>query len=145
MALVARYHRRATPKDDHVGQIDLSKDRRRTVEVLSAFLRLAETLDRSRHGVVRGLEIRERLGELRIKVQAVGDGELEVWAAHKQARALELALDRKIRIEKVPYRKGLKSVNTELARAGLSAAPKSGIALSRSSYRRLQPGARKRV
>ena len=124
MALVARYHRRATPKDDHVGQIDLNKDRRRTVEVLSAFLRLAETLDRSRHGVVRGLEIRERLGELRINVQAVGDAELEVWAAHKQAGALELALDRKIRIEKAPYRKGLKAVNTELTRQKLPRNPR---------------------
>ena len=117
MALVTRYHRRATPKDHHLGQQDLSKEHRRTVEILSAFLRLAETLDRSRHGVVRGIEMRERLGEIRIKVQAVGDAELEVWAAHKQARALEEALDRKIRIEKVPYRKGLKSVNTELTRA----------------------------
>ena len=117
MALVTRYHRRATPKDHHIGQHDLNKDHRRTVEVLSAFLRLAETLDRSRHGVVRGIEMRERLGELRIKVQAVGDAELEVWAAHKQAKALEEALQRKVRIEKVPYRKGLKSVNTELTRA----------------------------
>jgi exopolyphosphatase/guanosine-5'-triphosphate,3'-diphosphate pyrophosphatase len=68
-------------------------------------LRLAETLDRSRHGVIRGIEVRERLGEIRIKVQAVGDAELEVWAAHKQEGALEDALDRKVRIEKVPYRK----------------------------------------
>ena len=72
--------------------------------------------------MVRGLEIRERLGELRINVQAVGDAELEVWAAHKQTRALELALDRKIRIEKVPYRKGLKSVETELTRQKLAPA-----------------------
>ncbi len=81
------------------------KEHRRTVTILSAFLRLAETLDRSRHGVMRGIEVRERLGEIRINVQAVGDAELEVWAAHKQARALEEALDRKVRIEKVPYRK----------------------------------------
>jgi exopolyphosphatase/guanosine-5'-triphosphate,3'-diphosphate pyrophosphatase len=120
MALVTRYHRRATPKDHHIGQQDLDKKDRRAVEVLSAFLRLAETLDRSRHGVVRGIEMRERLGEIRIKVQAVGDAELEVWAAHKQAKALEEALDRKIRIEKVPYRKGLKSVETELTRQKLA-------------------------
>jgi exopolyphosphatase/guanosine-5'-triphosphate,3'-diphosphate pyrophosphatase len=122
IALVTRYHRRATPKPEHIGFHDLDKPSRRTVEILSAFLRLAETLDRSRHGVIRGLELRDRLGEIRIKVQAVGDAELEVWAAHKQARALEEALDRRIRIEKVPYRKGLKAVNTELARA--TAAPR---------------------
>ncbi len=120
IALVTRYHRRATPKDHHIGQQDLNKSQRRAVEVLSAFLRLAETLDRSRHGVIRGLEIRERLGQLRIKVQAVGDAELEVWAAHKQAKALEEVLDRKIRIEKVPYRKGLRSVETELTRQRLA-------------------------
>ena len=117
IALVTRYHRRATPKSDHPGMSEISKHNRRVIEVLSAFLRLAETLDRSRHGVVRGIEVRDRLGEIRINVQAVGDAELEVWAAHKQTRALEEVLDRKVRIEKAPYRKGLKTVNTELARA----------------------------
>lgn len=105
IALVTRYHRRATPKREHIGFTDLSKEHRNTVTVLAAFLRLAETLDRSRHGVVRGIEVRERLGDIRINVQAVGDAELEVWAAHKQAKALEEALDRKVRIEKVPYRR----------------------------------------
>ena len=116
IALVTRYHRRATPSKDHEGMGMLTRHQRKAVEVLSAFLRLAETLDRSRHGVIRGLEMRERLGELRIRVHAVGDAELEVWAAHRQVRALEVALGRKVLLEKVPYRKGLKSVETELTR-----------------------------
>jgi exopolyphosphatase/guanosine-5'-triphosphate,3'-diphosphate pyrophosphatase len=105
IALLTRYHRRATPKPEHPGMPELNKSTRHTVEVLSAFLRLAETLDRSRHGVIRGIEARERMGELRIKVQAVGDAELEVWAAHKQTHALAEALHRKVKIEKIPYRK----------------------------------------
>src|SRR6185436_19853571 len=105
IALVTRYHRRATPKAEHPGMTELSKSDRRTIEILSSFLRLAETLDRSRHGVIRGIEARERLGQLFIKVQAVGDAELEVWAAHKQQHALAEALERKVHIEKVPYRK----------------------------------------
>ncbi len=116
IALLTRYHRRATPAKDHEGMGELTRAQRKTVEVLSAFVRLAETLDRSRHGVIRGLEMRERMGEIRIIAQAVGDAELEVWAAHRQARALEVALNRKILLEKVPYRKGLKSVETELTR-----------------------------
>ena len=116
IALVARYHRRGSPNRDDEGFGELDRPLRDTVVVLSAFLRLAETLDRSRHGVIRGLEIRERLGELRILVQSVGDAELEVWAAHKQVKGLEEALNRRVRIEKVPYRKGLKSINTELTR-----------------------------
>ena len=123
IALLTRYHRRAVPQKDHEGVADLDKDQRRVVTILSAFLRLAETLDRSRHGVVRGLEVRERLGEIRINVQAVGDAELELWAAHRQTGALEEALERRVRIEKVPYRKGLKAVNTELAR--IAATPRT--------------------
>jgi exopolyphosphatase / guanosine-5'-triphosphate,3'-diphosphate pyrophosphatase len=128
IALLTRYHRRATPKPDHIGFEHLGKKERGAVTILAAFLRLAETLDRSKHGVIRGLEVRERLGELRIKVQAVGDAELEVWAAHKQTQALEEALERKVLLEKVPYRKASApsaamannaasaAVNTELTR-----------------------------
>jgi exopolyphosphatase / guanosine-5'-triphosphate,3'-diphosphate pyrophosphatase len=136
IALLTRYHRRATPKAEHIGFEHLGKKERRAVAILAAFLRLAETLDRSKHGVIRGLEVRERLGELRIKVQAVGDAELEVWAAHKQTRALEEALERKIRLEKVPYRKASApsaamanntastAVNTELTRQKLPRNPR---------------------
>ena len=133
IALITRYHRRAIPQKEHEGMGELSKEQRRIITILSAFLRLAETLDRSRHGVIRAMEIRERLGDLRIKVQAVGDAELEVWAAHKQARALEEALERKVQIEKVPYRKGLKTVNTELARTPASQVPARNYAKRRSA------------
>jgi exopolyphosphatase/guanosine-5'-triphosphate,3'-diphosphate pyrophosphatase len=136
IALVTRYHRRATPKPEHIGFEHLGRKERRAVTILAAFLRLAETLDRSKHGVIRGLEVRERLGELRIKVQAVGDAELEVWAAHKQTQALEEALERKVRLEKVPYRKASApsaamannaasaAVNTELTRQKLPRNPR---------------------
>ncbi len=118
MALVARYHRRATPKDDHEGYVDLDRPAQRTVTILSAFLRLAETLDRSRHSVVRGIEVRLRLGALRIGVKATGDAELELWAAHRQAGALEEALGRRVRIEKV------RAVNTDLTRQKLPRNPR---------------------
>lgn len=116
IALATRYHRRAIPQKAHEGMTALNKEQRRVVTVLSAFLRLAETLDRSRHGVIRAMEVRERMGEIRIKVQSVGDAELELWAAHRQVRALEEALGRRVLLEKVPYRKGLRTVNNELAR-----------------------------
>lgn len=111
MALVARYHRRAVPKKDHEGYTDLSADQRRTVRILAAFLRLAESLDRSRHGVIHHLEVRERNGqpaaargkatdgERLIDIQAVGDGELEVWAANRQLAVLESELGCTFRIE----------------------------------------------
>ncbi len=68
IALVTRYHRRATPKSRSPRHVGCQQGTTvASIEVLSAFLRLAETLDRSRHGVIRGLEVRERLGEIRIK------------------------------------------------------------------------------
>jgi exopolyphosphatase/guanosine-5'-triphosphate,3'-diphosphate pyrophosphatase len=135
IALVTRYHRRATPKADHPGMAEISKHNRRVIEVLSSFLRLAETLDRSRHGVIRGIEARERMGELRVKVQAVGDAELEVWAAHKQEHALAEALHRKVSIEKVPYRK---SSAPSVALVNNSAAAAVNVDLTRQKLPRNQ-------
>ena len=72
---------------------DLPRKLQKTVRILAAFLRIAETLDRSQHGVVRRIEVRERAGTLRLDVFAVGDSELEVWAATRQLAALESALE----------------------------------------------------
>jgi exopolyphosphatase / guanosine-5'-triphosphate,3'-diphosphate pyrophosphatase len=98
IALVARYHRRALPARSHIGFVDLSKKLQKTVATLAAFLRIAETLDRSRNRIVRKVEIRERAGVLRLNVLAIADCELEVWAANKQIGALEKTLKRPIRI-----------------------------------------------
>jgi exopolyphosphatase/guanosine-5'-triphosphate,3'-diphosphate pyrophosphatase len=98
IALVARYHRRALPARAHIGMSDLPRKLQKTVRVLAAFLRLAETLDRSQHGVVRSVEAKERAGVLRLDVFAVGDSELEVWAATRQLNALEVALGRSVKI-----------------------------------------------
>ena len=54
IALVARYHRRATPKRRHDDFGDLPAPRRRTVRTLAAILRLAESLDRSHAQTVIG-------------------------------------------------------------------------------------------
>ena len=98
IALLTRYHRRAMPKRGHPGYGKLSKPLRRIVKTLSVFLRLAETLDRSRNGVVRKIDIRGRAGVMRLDVYSVGDSELEVWAANRQLDVLEATLGRPARI-----------------------------------------------
>jgi len=42
--------------------------------------------------------VRQRTGTLRLDVYAMGDAELEVWAARRQQDALEHALGRPVRI-----------------------------------------------
>jgi exopolyphosphatase/guanosine-5'-triphosphate,3'-diphosphate pyrophosphatase len=98
IALVARYHRRALPAKSHIGLKDLPKKLQKTVAILAAFLRIAESLDRSRNGVVRKVEVRERAAMLRLSVMAEADCELEVWAANRQMPALEKVLKRPIKV-----------------------------------------------
>lgn len=101
IALAARYHRRARPKKDHVGYADLGPDLRRTVRLLGAILRVAETLDRSRHGVVGAITVKDRGADLRLQIEAVGDAELEVWAGLRQMDVLAGELHKPIVLAKV--------------------------------------------
>ncbi len=99
MALVARYHRRAAPKREHDGYGDLSAPLRRVVRTLSACLRMAESLDRSRHGAVRGVELRTSGTEAVLRLEAAGDVELEAWAAQRQRGPLEEILGQSLRLD----------------------------------------------
>jgi exopolyphosphatase / guanosine-5'-triphosphate,3'-diphosphate pyrophosphatase len=99
MALVARYHRRAVPKRGHEGYGDLPAPRRRVVRTLGACLRLAESLDRSRNGAVRGVELRTNGAEAVLRLAAAGDVELEAWAAQRQCAPLEGVLGMPLRLE----------------------------------------------
>jgi exopolyphosphatase/guanosine-5'-triphosphate,3'-diphosphate pyrophosphatase len=99
IGLVARYHRQATPKGSHEGFSGLSKERRRTVRLLGAMVRLAEGLDRSHAQVIAGLRVIRRDDGLTIRLTAAGDAELEVWAASRHAAALADTLGREIRFE----------------------------------------------
>ncbi|HVB37205.1 MAG TPA: Ppx/GppA phosphatase family protein, partial [Vicinamibacterales bacterium] len=102
MALIARYHRRATPKKTHLGYRRLNPVERRTVCLLAAFLRLAESLDRSHSQVVSSAQLTRRADRWRLRVRTHGDAELELWAANRQKAPLERLLGAPIDIEMVP-------------------------------------------
>ena len=72
IALVARYHRQATPKKSHDGFGALPAPLRKTVRVLAACVRLAEGLDRSHAQVVEALEVVDRTTDLLLRVRAQG-------------------------------------------------------------------------
>jgi exopolyphosphatase/guanosine-5'-triphosphate,3'-diphosphate pyrophosphatase len=104
IALVARYHRQATPKKSHDGYGDLSPAHRRVVRLLSAFVRVAEGLDRSHSQVVSGLKVLaddDRDG-LQIRVETSGDAELEQWAAQRFLEPLAEELDCHLRVDVQP-------------------------------------------
>ena len=99
IALVARYHRQATPKKSHEGYADLSGPLRRTVKTLAAIVRLAEGLDRSHAQTIAGLDLYPRGDDYLARLRAAGDAELELWAAHRHVAPLEEVLGRPIRFE----------------------------------------------
>ena len=99
IALAARYHRRAEPRRGHEGFTDLSKALRRTVRLLGAILRLAESLDRSRHGTIRGLTVHTSAEQVLIELEGRGDAELEMWAANRQLAPLERVIERPVRLQ----------------------------------------------
>ena len=99
IALVARYHRQATPKRKHDGFADLRRRTRRNVRTLSAILRLAESLDRSHAQSVTGLELHDRGDDDLLQLRTSGDAELELWAAARHAAPFERLTGKPLRIE----------------------------------------------
>ncbi len=99
IALIARYHRQATPKKSHEGYTDLGGQLRRTVRMLAAIVRLAEGLDRSHAQTIAGVDLYPRGDDYLARLRAAGDAELELWAAHRHVAPLEAILGRPIRFE----------------------------------------------
>ena len=99
IALVARYHRQATPKRKHDGFSDLRRRTRRTVRTLAAILRLAESLDRSHAQTISGFELHDRGDDDLLQLRTTGDAELELWAATRHAAPFERLTGKPLRIE----------------------------------------------
>ena len=92
IALVARYHRRGTPKTIARGvRATCRASLRRTVRTLASILRVAESLDRSHAQVISGLEVRDRGNDLLVRLHTGGDAELEMWATASPPRAVREA------------------------------------------------------
>jgi exopolyphosphatase/guanosine-5'-triphosphate,3'-diphosphate pyrophosphatase len=107
MALVARYHRRGTPKKAHHEYAQLPSALRRTVRTLASILRVAESLERSHSQVVSRLELRDERDDVRVMLHAQEDAELEVWATHRHLRPFEQLMGKPVRLQVVkPHGEG---------------------------------------
>ncbi len=99
IALVARYHRRGTPKRTHPEWAALDAPHRRAVRVLAAILRLAESLDRSHAQVVTGLVLRQVDDRHRLTITSRAEAELELWAAQRHSEPFAKVLGTPLDIE----------------------------------------------
>jgi exopolyphosphatase / guanosine-5'-triphosphate,3'-diphosphate pyrophosphatase len=139
IALLARYHRQATPKKSHEGYGLLKGRVRKIVKTLAAMLRLAEGLDRSHAQVVTALDVVPRGDEYLIRLRASGDAELELWAANRHAAPLQDVLKRPLRFD-VSGRKRRRAGKGRLSHAEQPdhAARVSGKAVRRGRHRRVR-------
>lgn len=76
-ALVARYHRRASPQPQHEGYATMARRDRVTVAKLSAILRVAKALDAARQQRIRDFQINRVEKRLVISVSNVSDISIE--------------------------------------------------------------------
>jgi exopolyphosphatase / guanosine-5'-triphosphate,3'-diphosphate pyrophosphatase len=89
VALVARYHRRASPKAAHEGYSRLDRDRRVAVAKLGAILRLADALDRSRSQRVHDVKCSRDEGTFIVSIPRVDDLSLEQLALKQKGSLFE--------------------------------------------------------
>ncbi len=99
MGLVARYHRRGTPKKSHEEFAELPVELRRAVRILSSMVRLGESLDRSHAQSISRLELLDKGDHMRLRVHTQGDAELEFFAASQHLKPLEGVIRKEIRLE----------------------------------------------
>ena len=67
--------------------------------VLAGCLRLADALDRSHRQIVQEVSVRRMRGTLRVRAEAVGDAELELWGVTRRTRLLESVLGCRVAVE----------------------------------------------
>jgi exopolyphosphatase/guanosine-5'-triphosphate,3'-diphosphate pyrophosphatase len=97
LALVARYHRKAPPKDEHEEWRAASGPVKRVARPLAAFLRVADGLDRGHAREVRSVACRVRKDEVVVRLHGRGDLTPDLWAAREKADLLEEVCGRPVR------------------------------------------------
>lgn len=103
IAQIARYHRKATPREKHEEFAALSPDDQHRVRVLAGLARVAVGLDRSHVGRVSEIGCRIREGTLLIEASPRADEDisLELYAATQRKDLLEEALETDVELVEV--------------------------------------------
>ena len=97
IAQAARGHRKQAPSLDSAELRTLIAGKRRMVRGIAAILRVADALDRSHFGVVRGIDVSYSPGRLIIEVASNRDkADLELWTGERRTDLLSKLLDRRV-------------------------------------------------
>ncbi len=97
IALIARYHRKALPKDSHPLFSKLSvKDKQKT-RILAGILRIADGLDRTHTCAVKKIECDLSRKDILVRYQSPCPSTFEMEAAYKKSNLLKQVMNKNIR------------------------------------------------
>jgi exopolyphosphatase/guanosine-5'-triphosphate,3'-diphosphate pyrophosphatase len=93
IAALARFHKGAPPKGTSEELAELAPEVGETAIKLAALLRIADSLDRSHHGIVKRLDVLRGDGRVELVLDTGGDdAELALWAARRKSDLWEKCL-----------------------------------------------------
>jgi exopolyphosphatase/guanosine-5'-triphosphate,3'-diphosphate pyrophosphatase len=101
IALLVRYHRKGRPSTDEFAALLQDGDDRRLAQ-LTALLRLAEQLDRSRDGVVTNIRLEAAPGRVVMETVFHGDEQVALWAVDRHREIFEQAFGARLLIVPIP-------------------------------------------
>jgi exopolyphosphatase / guanosine-5'-triphosphate,3'-diphosphate pyrophosphatase len=105
MAYLARFHRKKTPKKKDPEITELDSHEQEVLRVLTPFIRLAETLDRSHTALIQHVRFSKVDKEaIHLEVVARGDCQLEIWGIEGEKKAFEKIFGKKLIFEIIDSR-----------------------------------------
>ncbi|GAB4463276.1 MAG: Ppx/GppA phosphatase family protein [Armatimonadaceae bacterium] len=93
IANLAYFHRKSPPKKRHTHFQALSREQQQMVRQLSVLLRIAEGLDRSHLGLVRGVRVWRKGKRVVIQLDAETEPQMELWYVEQEAAVFEEAFE----------------------------------------------------
>jgi exopolyphosphatase/guanosine-5'-triphosphate,3'-diphosphate pyrophosphatase len=98
IALIARYHRKGEPDASELGPLARKKDDERLL-LLSAIIRLAEQLERSRDQAIASVGVQRSNGTVTLAPEVRGESApVAIWSARRNADLLERAIGKKVEV-----------------------------------------------
>jgi exopolyphosphatase/guanosine-5'-triphosphate,3'-diphosphate pyrophosphatase len=102
MANIARFHRKKAPRKKDPEVMELESRERDALRVLTTFIRLSESLDRSHTALIQHVKFtRADKGAIHLEVIARGDCQLEIWGVEAEKKAFEKIFGRPLVIERI--------------------------------------------
>jgi len=102
MANIARFHRKKTPRKKDPEILELDTREREALRILTIFIRLGESLDRSHTALVQHVRFSDVGNDtVTLEVVARGDCQLEIWGVDAEKKAFEKIFGKKLVLERI--------------------------------------------